>query len=165
MLSISFILMCHAALANNGNHADATTDPHLACFFLNIQCSIFPPCSILPRLSLMNPHYISRGKWGWEIINSLRPRLNRRHFADDILKCIFLNENEWILPRISLKFVPEVRINNIPALVQIMAWRRPGAKPLSEPMVASFLTHICVPRPQWVKGIKYASPGWDGIHS
>ena len=84
-------------------------------------------------------------------VNSLRPRLNRRPFTDDIFKCIFLNENEWVLPRISLKFVPKVRINNIPVLVQIMAWRRPGDKPLSEPMMASFLTHICVTRPQWVK--------------
>ena len=81
---------------------------------------------------------------------SLRPRLNRRPFTDDILKCIFLNENEWILPRISLKFVPEVRINNIPALVQIMAWRRPGDKPLSEPMMVRLPTHICVSWPQWV---------------
>ena len=85
-----------------------------------------------------------------DVINSLRPRPNRRHFADDIFKCIFENENEWISPRISLKFVPEVRINNIPALVQIMAWRRPGDKPLSEPMMVSLLTHICVTRPQWV---------------
>ena len=50
--------------------------------------------------------------------------------------------------KISLKFVPKVRINNIPALVQIMAWRRPGDKPLSEPMMVSLLTHICVTRPQ-----------------
>ena len=83
-------------------------------------------------------------------INSLRPRLNRRPFADDIFKCIFLNENEWISPRISLKFVPMVRINNIQALVQIMAWHRSGGKPLSEPMMVSLLTHICVTRPQWV---------------
>ena len=83
-------------------------------------------------------------------VNSLRPRLNRRPFADDIFKCIFLNENEWISPRISLKFVPKVRINHIPALVQIMAWRRSGGKPLSEPMMVSLLTHICVTRPQWV---------------
>ena len=82
-------------------------------------------------------------------MNTLRPRLNRRPFADDILKCIFLNENEWILPRIWLKFVPKVRIDNIPALVQIMAWRRLGDKPLSEPIMASLLTHICVTRPQW----------------
>ena len=91
---------------------------------------------------------------GFIFINSLRPRPNRRHFADDIFKCIFENENEWISPRISLKFVPKVRINNIPALVQIMAWRRPGDKPLSEPMMVSLLTHICVTRPQWVKHTK-----------
>ena len=85
------------------------------------------------------------------LVNSSRPRPNRRHFADGIFKCIFENENEWISPRISLKFVPKVQINNIPALVQIMAWRRPGDKPLSEPMMVSLLTHICVTRPQWVK--------------
>ena len=88
-----------------------------------------------------------RGEW----FNSLRPRPNRRPFADDIFKCICLNENEWISPRISLTFFPKVRINNIPALVQIMAWRRSGGKPLSEPMMVSLLTHICVTRPQWVK--------------
>ena len=83
--------------------------------------------------------------------NTLRPRQNGRHFADDIFKCIFLNENAWISLEISVKFVPKVQINNIPALVQIMAWRRPGDKPLSEPMVVSLLTHICVTRPHWVK--------------
>ena len=31
-----------------------------------------------------------------------------------------------------------------------MAWRRPGGKPLSEPMMVSLLTHICATRPQWV---------------
>ena len=67
--------------------------------------------------------------------NSLRPRQNRRHFADDIFKCIFLNENVDISIKISLKFVPKGPINKIPALVQIMAWRRPGDKPLSEPMM------------------------------
>ena len=84
------------------------------------------------------------------LVNSLRPRKNGRLFPDDILKWIFLNENIWILLRISLKFVPKVQINNIPALVQIMAWRRPGDKPLSEPTMVSLLTHICVTRPQWV---------------
>ena len=37
--------------------------------------------------------------------------------------------------KISLKFAPMGPINNILALVQIMAWRRPGDKPLSESMV------------------------------
>ena len=84
------------------------------------------------------------------VINTLRPIQNGRHFADDIFKCIFLNENAWISLKISLKFVPKGPINNNPALVQIMAWRRSGDKPLSEPMMVSLLTHICVTRPQWV---------------
>ena len=77
-------------------------------------------------------------------INTLRPKQNRRHFADDILKCIFLNENEWISLKISLKLVLKGPINNIPALVRIMAWRRPSDKRLSEPMMVSLPTHICV---------------------
>ena len=83
-------------------------------------------------------------------LNTLRPRQNGRPSADDIFKCIFLNENVWIPIKISLKFVPKGPINNIPAMVQIIAWRRPGDKPLSEPMVVSLPTHICVARPQWV---------------
>ena len=84
-------------------------------------------------------------------LNTLRPRQNGRHFPDDIFKCISLNENIWILIEISLNFVPRGPINIIPALVQIMAWRRPGVKPLSEPMMVCLLTHICVTRPQWGK--------------
>ena len=89
--------------------------------------------------------------------NPLRPRQNGRHFADDILKFIFLNENVSIAIQISLQFVPKGPINNILALVQIMAWRRPGDKPLSEPMMVSLLTHICVTRPQWVTGKSWLS--------
>ena len=86
-------------------------------------------------------------------LNTFRPRQNCCHFPDDIFKCIFLNENVWILIKISLKFVPKGPINNnIPTLVQIMAWHRPGDKPLSEPMMVRLLTQICVIRPQWVNG-------------
>ena len=85
-------------------------------------------------------------------VNSLRPKRNRHYNSEDIFKCIFLKENVWIPTKISLKFVPKGPINNIPALVQIMAWRRPGDKPLSEPMRVSLLMHTCVTRPQWVKG-------------
>ena len=86
--------------------------------------------------------------------NTLRPIQNGRHFADDVFKCILLNDILWISLKISLKFVPKGLINNIPSLVQIMAWRRPGDKPLSEAMIVSLLTHICVTRPQWVKNVK-----------
>ena len=55
--------------------------------------------------------------------------------ADDIFKWIFLCENERIQIQISLKFVPKSPIDNKPALVQVMDWRRTGDKPLSEPMM------------------------------
>ena len=57
-------------------------------------------------------------------VNTLRPRKNGRRFADDTFKRIFLNEDVRISIKISLKFVPKGPINNNPALVQIMAWRR-----------------------------------------
>ena len=66
--------------------------------------------------------------------NTLKPRQNGRHFADDTFKHIFLNENVRISIKNSLRIVPKGPINNIRALVQIMAWRRSGDKPLSEPM-------------------------------
>ena len=81
-------------------------------------------------------------------LNILRARQNGRHLAYDTFKCIFLNENVKIAIKISLQFVSKGPINNIPELVQIMAWCRSGDKPLSEPMMASLLTQICVTRPQ-----------------
>ena len=87
-------------------------------------------------------------------VNTLRPRQNGCHFADDIFKCILLNENVWIAIRISWKFIPNGTINNNSALVQIIAWRRPGDKPLSAPMMVSLPTHICLTRPQWVNTLR-----------
>ena len=43
------------------------------------------------------------------------------NMADDIFKCIFLNENDGIPIQISLKVVPSSPIDNILALVQMMA--------------------------------------------
>ena len=71
-------------------------------------------------------------------INSSPAGQNGRHFADDIFRCIFLNENICILIKISLKFVPKGPIDNNPALVEIMARRRIYDKPLSEPMLVQF---------------------------
>ena len=78
-------------------------------------------------------------------INTLRPRQNGGHFPNNIFQWISLNENVWISIKISMKLVPWGSIDNILALVQILAWCQSGYKPLSEPMM-----HICVTRPQWV---------------
>ena len=72
--------------------------------------------------------------------NTLSPRQNCHHFGGVIFKWIFLNE-------FHLRFH---WIDNIPALVQIMAWHWPGDKPLSEPMMVCLPVHICITRLQWV---------------
>ena len=89
-----------------------------------------------------------------------QPSISLTHWGRDKMAAVsqttlsnafsFLNENVRISIKISLKFVPKGPINNNPSLVQIMAWRRLGDKPLSEPMMVSLLTYICVTRPQWV---------------
>ena len=76
---------------------------------------------------------------GFVVVNTLSPKQNGRHFVDDTFKCIFLNKNVRILIKISLKFVPKGPINNIPALVKIMA-----DQVRSRP-------HISVARPQWAQ--------------
>ena len=70
-------------------------------------------------------------------------------------KRIFLNENVRISIKISMKFVPKGPINNNPEYFQIMGWRRSGDNSLSEPMMVSLLTHICVTRPQWVNSLAH----------
>ena len=87
-----------------------------------------------------------------------------------ILQTIFSNAFPWkkrcelISLEISLAFVHKVRINDILSLVQVMTWRRPGDKLLSEPMMFSLLTHTCVTRPQWIKhGILDHSPLYKHI--
>ena len=83
------------------------------------------------------------------VINTLWLRQNGYHFTDDTFKCISVNENVRVAIKISLKFVLQVPINNIPALVQMMAWHRPGDKPLSDPLVVSLLMRILVIQQCW----------------
>ena len=52
---------------------------------------------------------------------------------------------------ISPTFIVNGPINKIPALVKIMAWRRPGDKPLFESMMVVFFWHM------------YASLGLNGL--
>ena len=120
------------------------TLPNEWCFFLNNKLVIWF-LSLNPQL-----FYLIACGHASRLFNTLRPRQDGRHFVDDTFKHIFLNENVRISIKISLKLVAKGPINNIPALVQIMAWCRPGDKPLSEPMLVFVPTHICVTWPQWV---------------
>ena len=59
--------------------------------------------------------------------------------ADHIFNCIFFNEKDRIQIQISMKYVPGSPIDNTPALVQVMAWCRPGNKPLPGPVMTQFI--------------------------
>ena len=59
-------------------------------------------------------------------------------FADNIFKWIFFNENGKIPIQTSLKFASRSPIDNKPSLVQVMAWRQTGDKPLHESVRTQF---------------------------
>ena len=105
--------------------------------------SVYHYRSILVCFIYIFTHRIALTHWGRGKIDAVS--------SNDIFNCSFLYENARICIKISLKFVPNGPINNILALVQIMAGRRPGDKSLSESIMVTLPTHICVTRPQWVK--------------
>ena len=114
---------------------------------------------LLQRLFIWDTSYLCQRRRSWDhrhwfaffvcLNNTLRPRQ-----MASIFQTAFLNAFSWMkMHGFWLKFhwslFLRVQNNIIPALVQIMACRLVGAKPLSEPMLVIFVTHICVTRPQW----------------
>ena len=98
--------------------------------YQTLQHAHIEPIEIANTILIWPPPLQSFNCLPWDEAETKWPPFSRWFF-----QCTFLNENVSILTKISLKFVPRVLINNIPALVPIMAWCRPGDKPLSEPMM------------------------------
>ena len=73
-----------------------------------------------------------------EQLNSSPLGQNGSRFVGDICKYIFMNKKFCILIRISLKFVPKDLIDNMSALVQVMARRLKCDKPFPETMMTQF---------------------------
>ena len=71
--------------------------------------------------------------WGWDKMAAISQTI-----FSNALSWMKMYDFDWI----SLRFVRKGPINNIPALVQIMIWRRPGDKPLSEPMMVTIPMHL-----------------------
>ena len=92
-----------------------------------VMCKVSPQHDII--MNDLHPH------WCFCLINSSPPGQNGHHFADNIFKCIFMDEKFYILTWISLKFVPKGPIDNDAALVQVIAWHQTSDKPLPEPML------------------------------
>ena len=73
--------------------------------------------------------------------NSSPSGQNGRYFADAIFRSIFVNEKFlYFFIKISPNLFPEGPMDNNTALVWIMAWRRIGDKPLSEPTMLTRFT-------------------------
>ena len=87
---------------------------HRAGYFSNMACDWLSIAWAYSEQETKNEPWFNIAE---RLFNTLRPRQNGRHFADGILKYIFLNENVWIPIKISLRFVPKGPINNIQALV------------------------------------------------
>ena len=135
MLNVSDFFPYQSGLLNtviSHNVFGCTINRHMDCVFF---CFVVVYCPFALPISL----------------NSLRPSQHGRRVAYGICKRISMTESVWI----SIKFLIETcfkgQINNIPSLVQIRAWHRPGEKPLSEPMVVRLPMHIWNTRPQCVK--------------
>ena len=100
--------------------------------------------STLSHNVLCGKHWHNSGgiKWTYMmsvvLINISPPGQNGHYFQIKFSNAFSWMKSFCILIRISLKCVPKDPINNIPALVQIMAWCQSGDKPLSEPMLAQF---------------------------
>ena len=84
-------------------------------------------------------HYQNEPCWWYELtmslripFNTLRSEQNSRHLADDIFKCVFVNENFWISNQMSLIYVPHGIIHN----TSVMALRLTVNKPFPVPMLA-----------------------------
>ena len=110
--------------------------------------------AVTARIKIQTP-YLQMSWRDWTIWPGTRlSHWGRDKMAANFLmtfsNAFFSNENIWIPIKISLKFVPKGPINNISALVQIMAWCRPGDTHYRNQLWHSLLTHICVTRPQWV---------------
>ena len=115
--------------------------------------TIFIAVPEYPRLLKMRhvwPSYILAGEknnpphlcWvvplchSWHLLSPMdkMAAISQTIFSD----AFFVNKKFCILIEISLKFPPKGPIAENPALVEIMAWRRIGDKPLSEPMLTRF---------------------------
>ena len=87
------------------------------------------------------------------LIHLTNPWVLLTHWGQDKMAAIFhmtfwngffFNENVSIFIKIPIKFVSKVPINNITALIQVVACHWPGDRQLSEPIMFSLLMHNTV---------------------
>ena len=120
---------CHESISNY-------LHDRLHIFYRTKTCKMF--VDNLVHLRIWRSRSCTCHTQSWKRFNILRPRQNGRHFTDDI----FVNEEAWISVIFSLKFVSKFPVNNIPKLVQIMAWCRSATGHYLNQWWPSLLTEI-----------------------
>ena len=94
-------------------------------------------------------------------LHTLRTGQNRRHFADDIFKCIFFNENVSISIMISLNSVPKGSIDNdYPSIGSDNGSVPHKRQPVVLPLRVGLLTHLYITEPQWMKAKRLQEHTW-----
>ena len=98
-------------------------------------------------------HAQSTSKSGCRLrtFNTMRPRQNGCHFPDDSFKWIFSYKKNDLRYNFYWSLFPRIQLTIFHHCFRYLAWHRTCAKPMSEPMMVSLLTHICAIRSQWVK--------------
>ena len=96
----------------------------------------------------------SSTSWSIPRFNTLRPRLNGSYFADDIIKCIFLDDFDSNF----IEFVPTRPIGHKPSLVQIMAWPAMPTSHYLRQWWLNLLEHFYVNLSPWVNIIAVLYP-------
>ena len=91
-----------------GNHRGLVNSPHQ----WPVTRNMFPFDDVIMEFCVIFQWFPDWSAFYHIHFNTLRPKQTCRQFANDIFKCILLNKNVWISLKISLKFVPEVWINN-----------------------------------------------------
>ena len=76
------------------------------------------------------------------LCNSSLSGRNGSHFADDIFRCIFVNEKFCILTKMSLKYIPTGLIIQQPSIGLDNGLASKRRKPLSEPMLTQFTADL-----------------------
>ena len=132
-----------------------------ACFFTDCRFRLAINSDVLLVHKDCVPNFFSVMRWDYSGNSWLCFCWHLTHWGRDKMAAVSQTTFSYALSRISniisLKFVLRGQINNIPALAQIMAWHRPGAKPLSKPVMVRSPTLICVTWPQWVKHTRVVS--------
>ena len=107
-------------------------------------------CTAVHTSTALIPLWKRFSKFRWFNVNTLRPRQNGHHFADNIFKCISLNEKKILNFKQNFTEICSLGSNwqfYGSILVQIMACRRIGDKPSESMLVCCTDAFICITQP------------------